>query len=143
MRNKHGLLVTITGIFATLEQNSRYPICGRHFKIPPLPANLLEPLSAMSSELSPTSGFEQLRRVESSKLFQGAVITIIILSALTIGAKTYDVPPLVSQSLGILDNAITLFFLIEILFRFGVCQNKNAFCSMAGTCLIPWWSLAA
>ncbi len=88
----------------------------------------------MSSELSPTSGFEQLRRVESSKLFQGAVITIIILSALTIGAKTYDVPPLVSQSLGILDNAITLFFLIEILFRFGVCQNKKRF-------LLDGWNL--
>ncbi|KXO08098.1 hypothetical protein J122_2989 [Marinobacter excellens LAMA 842] len=81
----------------------------------------------MSSELSPVSGFEQLRRIESSKLFQGAVIAIIILSALTTGAKTYDVPPLVERSLSVLDNAITLFFLVEILFRFGVCQNKKRF----------------
>jgi len=81
----------------------------------------------MSSELSTVSGFEQLRRIESSKLFQGAVIAIIILSALTIGAKTYDVPPLVERSLSVLDNAITLFFLVEILFRFGVCQNKKRF----------------
>ena len=81
----------------------------------------------MSSELSPVSGFEQLRRIESSKLFQGAVIAIIIISALTIGAKTYDVPPLVERSLSVLDNAITLFFLVEILFRFGVCQNKKRF----------------
>jgi len=81
----------------------------------------------MSSELSTVSAFEQLRRIESSKLFQGAVIAIIILSALTIGAKTYDVPPLVERSLSVLDNAITLFFLLEILFRFGVCQNKKRF----------------
>ena len=81
----------------------------------------------MSSQLSPASGFERLRRIESSKVFQGAVITIIILSALTIGAKTYDLPPLVEKSLIVMDNAITLFFLVEILFRFGVCANKKRF----------------
>lgn len=88
----------------------------------------------MSSELSPVSGFEQLRRIEASKVFQGAVIAIIILSALTIGAKTYDMPPLIEQSLSLLDNAITLFFLIEILFRFGVCQDKKRF-------LLDGWNL--
>ncbi len=88
----------------------------------------------MSSELSPVSGFEQLRRIEASKLFQGAVIAIIILSALTIGAKTYDMPPLIEQSLSLLDNAITLFFLIEILFRFGVSQDKKRF-------LLDGWNL--
>ena len=81
----------------------------------------------MSSQISPASGFEKLRRIESSKVFQGAVITIIILSALTIGAKTYDLPPLVEKSLIVMDNAITLFFLVEILFRFGVCANKKRF----------------
>ncbi|AZT85054.1 ion transporter [Marinobacter sp. NP-4(2019)] len=88
----------------------------------------------MSSELSPTNGFEQLRRIETSKVFQGAVIAIIILSALTIGAKTYDMPPLVEQILGVLDNAITLFFLIEILFRFSVCADKKRF-------LLDGWNL--
>ncbi|MGB1949648.1 MAG: ion transporter [Marinobacter sp.] len=88
----------------------------------------------MSSELSPVSGFEQLRRIEASKVFQGAVIAIIILSALTIGAKTYDMPPLIEQSLSLLDNAITLFFLIEILFRFGVCRDKKRF-------LLDGWNL--
>ena len=81
----------------------------------------------MPSQLNPASGFEKLRRIESSKVFQGAVITIIILSALTIGAKTYDLPPLVEKSLIVMDNAITLFFLLEILFRFGVCANKKRF----------------
>lgn len=81
----------------------------------------------MSTELSPASGFEQLRRIESSKLFQGVVIGIIILSALTIGAKTYDLPPLFANTLSVLDSAITLFFLVEILFRFGVCGDKKRF----------------
>ncbi|EON93123.1 ion transport protein [Marinobacter lipolyticus SM19] len=88
----------------------------------------------MSSELSPTNGFEQLRRIETSKVFQGAVIAIIILSALTIGAKTYDMPPLVEQVLSVLDSAITLFFLIEILFRFSVCADKKRF-------LLDGWNL--
>ncbi|MFV8570154.1 ion transporter [Marinobacter sp. SBS5] len=81
----------------------------------------------MSVELSSSNSFEQLKRIESSKVFQGAVIAIIILSALTIGAKTYDLPPLVEQSLTVLDNAITLFFLIEILFRFAACPTKRRF----------------
>ena len=99
---------------------------SRPFRIRPSP-NLLEPSPAMPSQLNPASGFEKLRRIESSKVFQGAVITIIILSALTIGAKTYDLPPLVEKSLIVMDNAITLFFLLEILFRFGVCANKKRF----------------
>ncbi|UZD65039.1 hypothetical protein [Marinobacter sp. AN1] len=47
----------------------------------------------MSAELSPMSGLHQLRRIESSKIFQGAVIAIIILSALTIGARPTTCPP--------------------------------------------------
>ncbi|WP_372986824.1 ion transporter [Marinobacter sp.] len=81
----------------------------------------------MSPELSPVTGFNTLRRIESSRIFQGAVIAIIILSALTIGAKTYDLPPLVEQSLSVMDNAITVFFLVEILFRFAACPTKRRF----------------
>jgi len=78
-------------------------------------------------DISPASSFDQLKRIESSKLFQGSVITIIILSALAIGAKTYELPPLAEQTLGILDTAITLFFLVEILFRFIACPTKSRF----------------
>lgn len=81
----------------------------------------------MSPEMNPVAGFNQLRRIESSKVFQGIVIAIIILSALTIGAKTYDLPPLVEQTLTVLDNAITMFFLVEILFRFAACAEKRRF----------------
>lgn len=88
----------------------------------------------MSPELSPFAGFNTLRRIESSRIFQGAVIAIIILSALTIGAKTYDLPPLVEQSLTVMDNAITVFFLVEILFRFTACPVKRRF-------LLDGWNL--
>ncbi len=89
----------------------------------------------MSSELTqPASTLEYLRRIESSKLFQGAVIAIIILSALTIGANTYTLPPLFSDPLALLDNAITVFFLVEILFRLGVHPDKKRF-------LLDGWNL--
>ena len=88
----------------------------------------------MSVDITPTSSFDQLKRIESSKVFQGVVIAIIILSALTIGAKTYELPPLVEQTLTVLDNAITLYFLVEILFRFAACPVKRRF-------LMDGWNL--
>lgn len=81
----------------------------------------------MSLDMNPASSFDQLKRIESSKLFQGAVISIIILSALAIGAKTYELPAFAERSLSILDTAITVFFLVEILFRFVACPNKKRF----------------
>ena len=81
----------------------------------------------MSTPLATLAGFKRLRRIERSTTFQTAVIAIIILSALTIGAKTYDLPPLAEHSLMLLDNAITVFFLIEILFRFVACPRKRHF----------------
>jgi voltage-gated sodium channel len=81
----------------------------------------------MTLASSPSSYLAQLKRIESSKLFQVSVILIIIVSALAIGAKTYDLPPLVEQSLIILDKAVTLFFLAEILLRFAVCTDKKRF----------------
>lgn len=88
----------------------------------------------MSLAQTELSGLHRLQAIESSRLFQGAVIFIIILSALTIGAKTYDIPPVFSNILSILDNGITVFFLIEILFRFAVCPNKKRF-------LLDGWNL--
>jgi voltage-gated sodium channel len=88
----------------------------------------------MSPQPRTLSRFAQLRRIESSRLFQTVVIGIIILSALTIGAKTYDLPPLLESSLTVMDNAITVFFLIEILFRFAACRDKKRF-------LMDGWNL--
>lgn len=56
-------------------------------------------------------------RLRENRLFESFVIFVIILSALVIGAKTYDIPPLALDIFAILDIAITLFFLAEIVVR--------------------------
>jgi len=81
----------------------------------------------MTLESRSSSYLARLERIESSKIFRAAVIFIIVVSALAIGAKTYDLPPLAEQSLIILDKAVTLFFLAEILLRFAVCTDKKRF----------------
>lgn len=58
--------------------------------------------------------FEKLR---SNKFFEGVVIAIIVISALVIGAKTYDETTKIERWLLYLDIAVTIFFLIEILIR--------------------------
>jgi voltage-gated sodium channel len=65
--------------------------------------------------------------LQSNKLFELFVISVIILSALLIGAKTYDLPPLLLTVLGWLDVAVTMFFVIEIFIRFVGTDNKRRF----------------
>lgn len=64
----------------------------------------------MASDITQASSLARLKRIESSRVFQLAVIFIIIVSALAIGAKTYELPPLAEQSLLVLDKGVTLFF---------------------------------
>ena len=59
--------------------------------------------------------FEKLR---SNKLFELLVIFIIIVSALLVGAKTFDISARVKTLIHYLDLAITLFFIVEISIRF-------------------------
>lgn len=59
--------------------------------------------------------FHQLR---SNKAFELFVVAIILFSALVIGAKTYDIPPVVSNAIVVTDWFITFFFLVEISIRF-------------------------
>ena len=56
-------------------------------------------------------------RLRHNKLFELFVISVIVLSALVIGAKTYAMPPSILQTFAILDTAITIFFLVEIIVR--------------------------
>ncbi|ALM51738.1 ion transporter [Halomonas huangheensis] len=58
--------------------------------------------------------FERLR---ANKLFELSVIAIIIFSALLIGAKTYEETSRFHQVLLVLDTAVTVFFLVELLIR--------------------------
>ncbi|QOL27326.1 ion transporter [Thalassotalea sp. LPB0316] len=69
----------------------------------------------------------RLKRVDNSKIFQGIVIAVIILSALLVGAKTHNLPASVIQVLGVLDVAVTLFFVFEIVIRFLATPKKSQF----------------
>jgi voltage-gated sodium channel len=69
----------------------------------------------------------RLKKIDSSPLFQWAVIAVIIISALLIGAKTHDLSPAAVGLLSILDTVITVFFLIEIVIRFMATRNKKEF----------------
>ncbi|MCG6658674.1 ion transporter [Halomonas campisalis] len=60
---------------------------------------------------------DRLERLRANKLFESVVIAIIILSALLIGAKTYEETTRFEQVLRVFDVGVTVFFLVEILIR--------------------------
>lgn len=66
-------------------------------------------------------------RLRNNKIFELFVVSIIILSALLIGAKTYQIPDTVMQLVKWLDLTITLIFLFEITIRFIAEENKKRF----------------
>ena len=68
-----------------------------------------------------------LVRLRHNKAFEFFVIAVIIISALEIGAKTYDLSPGALLITKYLDIFITLFFLIEISIRFIAEDNKKDF----------------
>lgn len=59
----------------------------------------------------------KFQAIRDNKAFELFVISIIILSSLMIGAKTYPLPETFTFVLWIMDYGVTLFFLIEILIR--------------------------
>lgn len=67
--------------------------------------------------LNPPSLQAHFVRIRENKLFETFVILVIVTSAMLIGAKTYAIPTGFSQAIEIMDIAITLFFLTEILIR--------------------------
>ena len=60
----------------------------------------------------------RFQQITTNKAFEFFIIFVIIASALTVGAKTYDISPLLLQILEVADNAITVIFMIEISIRF-------------------------
>lgn len=60
----------------------------------------------------------KFERIRSNKMFELFVISVIIVSALLVGAKTYDMPPTVGSITLLLDWFISAFFLVEISIRF-------------------------
>jgi voltage-gated sodium channel len=71
--------------------------------------------------------FTTVKRIERSALFQGFIICIIVVAALTVGAKTYSLPYGIDKAINFLDNFITVFFLVEISLRFIACDDKRGF----------------
>jgi len=65
--------------------------------------------------------------LKDNRIFQFTVVAIIILNAILIGATTYDLDPLFLDTIHLLDYAITIFFVIEILIRFIGEKNKTEF----------------
>jgi voltage-gated sodium channel len=60
---------------------------------------------------------DKFMAIRSNKVFELSVIAIIIVSALMIGASTYDMNPRWVSVIYVLDTGITVFFLIEIIIR--------------------------
>lgn len=69
----------------------------------------------------------RLRAIDSSKIFQGVVIAVIVISALLVGVKTHNLPEQVITALAIMDVGVTLFFVLEISIRFLAYRRKSQF----------------
>jgi voltage-gated sodium channel len=67
------------------------------------------------------------KNIKDHRLFQAIVVLAIILSALLVGASTYNIPPSILFILHSLDVLITLFFVVEISIRFFAEKRKLHF----------------
>jgi voltage-gated sodium channel len=57
-------------------------------------------------------------RIRSNKVFEIFVVAVILFSAVMIGANSYNLDGRIVQVMGVLDLAVTLFFLFELTIRF-------------------------
>ncbi|MGV6859404.1 MAG: ion transporter [bacterium] len=69
----------------------------------------------------------KLQKLKDNRVFEFSVVGIIIVSALVIGAKTYDIDPVWVGLLEWLDFAVTVFFVVEISIRFMAEKDKKNF----------------
>ena len=76
---------------------------------------------------TPDQWHARFDRLRSNKAFELLVISIIVFSALVIGAKTYELSPLTTRIIVFLDWGITFFFLAEITVRFLGEPDKKRF----------------
>lgn len=70
---------------------------------------------------------EVSENIRSNRVFETFVVAVILISALVIGAKTYEIPDSALTFIRILDWSITLIFLAEITVRFLGEKNKRDF----------------
>lgn len=69
----------------------------------------------------------RFERIRANKLFETFVVAVIVISALLVGAKTYDMPAPFTSATLILDWFISAFFLTEITIRFFAENRKRNF----------------
>ncbi|MBT4161047.1 MAG: ion transporter [Gammaproteobacteria bacterium] len=63
----------------------------------------------------------------ANKVFEFFIISVIMVSALTVGAKTYNISPVVLSILEVADVAVTVIFVIELSIRFMATHPKTGF----------------
>jgi voltage-gated sodium channel len=68
-----------------------------------------------------------MNALKNNKIFELLVVSVIIISALEIGAKTFNLPDSAVSLTDILDIFITIFFLIELTIRFIADNDKRSF----------------
>lgn len=71
----------------------------------------------------------KLETINDSKLFQTSVVLVIVISALSIGAKTHNLSPQLIELLAMADLAVTFFFVLEIVIRYLAIGNFKRFFS--------------
>ena len=69
----------------------------------------------------------KFERIRANKWFESFVISVIVISALLVGAKTYELPAGLSSVTLLLDWFISAFFLTEITIRFLAEKQKRYF----------------
>ncbi|MBT3135529.1 ion transporter [Alteromonas sp. ALT199] len=69
----------------------------------------------------------KFERIRANKWFEAFVISVIVISALLVGAKTYELPTGMSSVTLFLDWFISAFFLTEITIRFLAEKRKRYF----------------
>jgi voltage-gated sodium channel len=70
---------------------------------------------------------QRLQRIANNRFFEWAAVSVIIASALLLGAKTFELQPATRTLLGIIDWGITVFFVIEIALRFIAAPSGKQF----------------
>jgi len=69
----------------------------------------------------------RISKLVHTTAFEIFIIIVIVISALGIGAETFELSPDFRDVMGIFDYGISIFFLIEISFRFLAEKNKGQF----------------
>ena len=60
----------------------------------------------------------KLFQIRFSPFFEGFVVVIIVISAISVGLKTYEIAPRYEATLKVLDLSVTYIFLFELWLRF-------------------------